>query len=73
MNLKAADSGDPVWCALSEELNGKGGVYCEDCNIAKAVQDSTSPFGVLPWAIDQESAQRLWKLSEQLTGVEFFL
>lgn len=63
----------PVWCALSEELDEKGGVYCEDCNIAKAVQDSTSPFGVLPWAIDRESAQRLWKLSEHLTGVEFSL
>jgi len=61
----------PVWCALSDELVGKGGVYCEDCNIAKAVQDSTSPFGVLPWATDKEAAKKLWQLSEKLTGAKF--
>lgn len=61
----------PVWCAIGEELEGLGGVYCEDCNIAAAVSDSTSPYGVLPWAVDEELAARLWKLSEELTGVTF--
>lgn len=61
----------PVWCAISDELNDKGGVYCEDCNIALAVNDSSSPFGVLPWAIDPEQATRLWSLSEKLTRVTF--
>lgn len=63
----------PLWCAISHELDGLGGVYCEDCNIAVAVQDSSSPFGVLPWAIDEEQAERLWKLSEELTGVRFLM
>lgn len=63
----------PIWCAVSPELNGKGGVYCEDCNIAFAVTDSKSPFGVLPWAIDKEYAERLWTLSEELTGVKFVI
>lgn len=61
----------PVWCAVSNELNGMGGVYCEDCNIAQAVQDNTLPYGVLPWAVDLEQAERLWALSEELTGVAF--
>ncbi|EGW40606.1 SDR family NAD(P)-dependent oxidoreductase [Desulfosporosinus sp. OT] len=61
----------PLWCAISDELNAMGGVYCEDCNIAFAVTDNTSPFGVLPWAIDPEKAARLWSLSEELTGVKF--
>jgi hypothetical protein len=61
----------PVWCAVSEEVDGMGGVYCEDCNIAKAVTDPTSPFGVLPWAIDEKMAQKLWKMSEELTGIVF--
>lgn len=61
----------PVWCAISDELNGMGGVYCEDCNIAFAVKDSKSPYGVLPWAIDPGQATRLWSLSEELTGVTF--
>lgn len=61
-----------VWCATSTLLNGKGGVYCEDCNIAEAVPaDSIKPYGIRPWAIDPENAKRLWKLSEELTGVEF--
>jgi NAD(P)-dependent dehydrogenase (short-subunit alcohol dehydrogenase family) len=57
-----------VWCAASPQLNGKGGVYCEDVEIARAVAaDSTADFGVRPWAIDVELAQRLWALSEELT------
>jgi NAD(P)-dependent dehydrogenase (short-subunit alcohol dehydrogenase family) len=26
-----------VWCAVSQQLNGKGGVYCADCDIAELV------------------------------------
>ncbi|MEC0170532.1 hypothetical protein [Paenibacillus graminis] len=63
----------PVWCAISEELAGKGGVYCKDCNIAVAVQDSTSPYGALPWAIDPVQATRLWPLSEELTVLHYQL
>ncbi|MFF2090013.1 SDR family NAD(P)-dependent oxidoreductase [Paenibacillus sp. NPDC058174] len=59
-----------IWCAVSPELDGKGGVYCEDCNIAVAVGvDSDSPFGVRPWATDINLAAKLWKLSEELTGI----
>ena len=28
-----------IWCALSEQLAGKGGVYCEDCDISDLVPD----------------------------------
>lgn len=61
-----------VWCATSPNLEGMGGVYCEDCNISKAVPaDSAAPYGVRPWAIDPNLAKRLWDLSIQLTGVSF--
>ncbi|RED59280.1 oxidoreductase [Cohnella lupini] len=61
-----------VWCAVSERLNGLGGVYCEDTDIAEAVPaDSLKESGVRPWAIDPELANRLWKLSEEYTGVNF--
>jgi NAD(P)-dependent dehydrogenase (short-subunit alcohol dehydrogenase family) len=61
-----------VWVATSRELDGIGGVYCEDCNIAEAVPaDSDKPFGVRPWALDEEQAAQLWKVSEEMTGVEF--
>ncbi|OKP98274.1 SDR family NAD(P)-dependent oxidoreductase [Paenibacillus sp. P46E] len=61
-----------VWCAVSEQLDGLGGVYCEDADIAEAVPaDSVQGSGVWPWAVDRESAGRLWVLSEQMTGVKF--
>jgi hypothetical protein len=46
-----------------------GGVYCENCNIAAAVpEDSKGLLGVRPWATNPEFAERLWQLSEKLTG-----
>ncbi|HYD89344.1 MAG TPA: oxidoreductase [Vitreimonas sp.] len=61
-----------VWCAANAQLDGKGGVYCEDCDIAVAVPPDDKGFsGVRPWAIDAELADRLWALSERMTGVRF--
>jgi hypothetical protein len=70
-NLKTADQGaaTSVWCATSPQLDGMGGVYCENCDIAVAVPaDSKEMLGVRPWAIDPGFAERLWSLSEGLTG-----
>jgi NAD(P)-dependent dehydrogenase (short-subunit alcohol dehydrogenase family) len=65
-----------VWCAVSPQLDGYGGVYCEDVDIAgvhtsdvpdiKVLAVTPGAFGVLPYAIDRENARRLWKLSEEL-------
>lgn len=58
-----------IWCAVSPTLDGMGGVYCENCDIAQAVpSDHKTLDGVLPWATDAEAAERLWTLSQQLTG-----
>jgi len=59
-----------VWCATSPQLNGMGGVYCADCDIARALpsDDSKEMQGVRPRATDPVAAGRLWQLSEQLTG-----
>jgi NAD(P)-dependent dehydrogenase (short-subunit alcohol dehydrogenase family) len=58
-----------VWAATSPELEGKGGVYCEDGDIAV---DSAGRFrvGVADWATDPEQAARLWTLSVELTGCD---
>lgn len=58
-----------VWCATSPELDGMGGVYCEDCNIARIVPADSDGLGVRPHAIDPELAERLWTLSLTLTTV----
>lgn len=61
-----------VWCATNAQLDGKGGVYCEDCDIAVLVAPDDKGFsGVRPWAIDGTQADKLWTLSEKLTGVSF--
>ena len=58
-----------VWCATSPQLEDRGGVYCEDCDIAIAVPaDYPEPRGVRPWARDPEVAERLWRASEEWTG-----
>jgi NAD(P)-dependent dehydrogenase (short-subunit alcohol dehydrogenase family) len=61
-----------VWCATSPMLDGKGGVYCEDCDIAPMWAEGMSPYaGVRPHITDAALATALWKLSEDMTGVEF--
>jgi hypothetical protein len=59
-----------VWCATSPQLDGIGGVYCEDADIGGAVAaDATGVRGVRPWASDPELAGRLWTLSKEWAGV----
>lgn len=61
-----------VWCATNAQLDGKGGVYCEDCDIAVAVAPDAKEFtGVRPWAVDAQQADALWTLSARMTGVAF--
>ena len=58
-----------VWCAASPALEGMGGVYCENADIAQAAPIGHQPMdGVLPWAMDPDAAERLWTLSEAMTG-----
>ena len=67
-----------VWCATSSMLNNLGGVYCEDANVADLAPgntghniDSSRAGGVRPYSLDKASAKKLWKLSEDLTGIIF--
>lgn len=60
-----------VWAATSPSLNGMGGLYCEDCDIAVMDESSVPTFrGVRSWAADPEEAERLWSLSAALTGID---
>jgi NAD(P)-dependent dehydrogenase (short-subunit alcohol dehydrogenase family) len=71
-SMKTVEQGaaTSIWCATSHQLDGMGGVYCEDCDIAIEVSaESTGTRGVRPWATDPEFAERLWRLSERLAGV----
>jgi NAD(P)-dependent dehydrogenase (short-subunit alcohol dehydrogenase family) len=64
-----------VWAATSPQLDGKGGVYCEDCDIAEPTAvgtESAELRGVDAHAIDPDAATRLWAVSAELTGVDAF-
>ena len=61
-----------VWCAVSPLLEGKGGVYCEDCEVAVAADpEKPRAGGYYPHIRDQDLAGKLWTKSEAMTGVSF--
>lgn len=60
-----------VWSATSPLLNNIGGVYCEDADVAALALGPEMSAGVRPYSLDETSAKRLWKLSEELTGITF--
>lgn len=58
------------WAATAPEIEGKGGVYCEDCHVAE-VDDVSATGGVRSYALDPATADKLWALSEELTGARY--
>jgi NAD(P)-dependent dehydrogenase (short-subunit alcohol dehydrogenase family) len=74
-----------VWCATSPQLVDVGGVYCENTEIAlgdsaddenhesfsKRMNNVDHLSGVTSYALDQGEAEKLWRLSENLTGTSF--
>lgn len=79
-NLKTVGQGaaTSVWCAVSPQLDGMGGVYCENCDIAALstfqggatkMQDSLRISGVMPYAVDPSAAERLWDLSTAMVDI----
>jgi len=58
------------WAATAAEIEGAGGVYCEDCHVAE-VDDVSATGGVRSYALDPAAADRLWTLSEEMTGVTY--
>lgn len=80
-NLKTVEQGAAtiVWCAVSPQLDGKGGVYCENCDVSSLAPDGNAAIrqpaelmhlgGVLPYAVDPQAARRLWELSENMLGM----
>ncbi|MGW0581297.1 oxidoreductase, partial [Streptomyces sp. NPDC002920] len=72
--LKTPEQGaaTQLWAATSPQLDGMGGVYLEDCDIAEPAPENGDRTGVKPWATDRDQASRLWDLSAELTGVNAF-
>ncbi|NDU72314.1 SDR family NAD(P)-dependent oxidoreductase [Actinomadura sp. DSM 109109] len=59
-----------LWAATSPLLDGRGGLYLEDCDVA-AVSAPGTPMddgGVRAYAVDPEEAARLWDMSAAATA-----
>ena len=59
-----------AWAATAGELEGQGGVYCEDCHVAEIDNESDSG-GVRSYALDTGNADTLWAMSERMIGEAF--
>jgi NAD(P)-dependent dehydrogenase (short-subunit alcohol dehydrogenase family) len=57
-----------VWAAVGPELEGVGGLYLEHCNQAVPWTQDVPFEGVMPHALNPETAERLWAVSEETTG-----
>ena len=60
-----------VWATVTPELNGKGGLYLEDCGIAEEVSIGVADHGYFAWALEPQSAEKLWAASEVIVGQSF--
>jgi NAD(P)-dependent dehydrogenase (short-subunit alcohol dehydrogenase family) len=63
-----AGAATSVWAATAPELQDRGGLYLEDCGIAFPKTSRDQLTGYEPYALDPESAARLWTVSEQMIG-----
>ncbi len=72
-HFKSAEQGaaTTVWAAIAREWEGTGGKFLENCSVSKPFnpEKDASVVGHLPHAYSQESAERLWELSNKLVGV----
>jgi NAD(P)-dependent dehydrogenase (short-subunit alcohol dehydrogenase family) len=59
-----------VWSGIVAPADEVGGLYCEDCHLAKRVE-GTASNGVRPYALDPDRARALWAKSEEMVGERF--
>ena len=60
-----------IWAATGKVWEGRGGKYLASCAVGSPTADVTAILstGFAPHAFDVEGEDRLWELSEELTGV----
>ncbi len=68
-----AGAATSVYAATAPELEGKGGLYLEDCHIAAINDVENARDGVRSYALDPQQARQLWTVSEELVGQRFEL
>lgn len=61
-----------VWASVAKELEGKGGLYLDDIQVAQEAKFDGQYClpGWKPWIWDQQMATRLWKDSLKMVGMQ---
>ena len=64
-----------VWSAVVAPADEIGGRYCENCQVGNIVPDGTTitavSEGVRGYALDPNTAEKLWEKSEEMVGESF--
>lgn len=70
---KSVESGAATscWAATAKQLEGRGGLYLEDCHEGLLRTSEDQEDGYESYSTDPDAADRLWALSEQTLGYEF--
>jgi NAD(P)-dependent dehydrogenase (short-subunit alcohol dehydrogenase family) len=73
LQFKSVEAGaaTAVFAGTAPELEGRGGLYLEDCHVAGINDAPNALDGVKSYALDAQNAERLWDLSERLVGERF--
>ena len=60
--IKTPESGaqTSIFCAVDESVSGETGLYYSDCQVKQP----------RPQALSQQDAEKLWQISEELTGLK---
>jgi NAD(P)-dependent dehydrogenase (short-subunit alcohol dehydrogenase family) len=67
-----AGAATSAWAATAPELEGRGGLYLEDCHVAGPRRgEDEAAGGYDAWAVDPAAAARLWAASEEMVGERF--
>ncbi|KAJ5690055.1 hypothetical protein N7462_004447 [Penicillium macrosclerotiorum] len=61
-----------VWAATAKCLEGRGGLFLEDCQIIGPLASDSGPLdpGYAPWVYDRSKAEKLYDLSMKLVAFE---
>ncbi|KAJ4367597.1 hypothetical protein N0V83_007182 [Neocucurbitaria cava] len=59
-----------VWAAIGKVLEGKGGLYLDNCTVSPPVKEGYQLMdtGYEKWAYDPENEAKLWKMSNEYVG-----
>ncbi|KAI3399581.1 hypothetical protein diail_6220 [Diaporthe ilicicola] len=75
--MKSTEQGcaTTIWAATARDLEGRGGVFCEDCCVIGKMESKDDGFDIIApgyaeWAYYPEGEEKLWKMSNELVGLD---